>query len=79
VEYWVYVHRGGKLELVSIFAYLFDDRQGVTLGIVSAVRRGIRLFGFRFFPKIQLGSKLIDHRPNELKGVSSEVFGVFVG
>jgi hypothetical protein len=51
----------------------------VTLGTVSAVRRGIRLFGFHLFPKIKLGSKLIDHRPNKLKGVSSEVLGVFVG
>jgi hypothetical protein len=51
----------------------------VTLGTVSAVRRGIRLFGFRFFPKIKLGSKLIDHRPNKLKGVSSEVLVCSLG
>jgi hypothetical protein len=29
-------------------------------------------------PKIKLGSKLIDHRPNKLKGVSSEVL-VYLG
>jgi hypothetical protein len=46
----------------------------LTLGTVSAVWRGIRLFSFHLFPKIKLGSKLIDHRPNKLKGVSSEVW-----
>jgi hypothetical protein len=51
----------------------------VTLGTVSAVWRGIRLFGFHLLPKIKLGSKLIDHRPNKLKGVSSEVFDIFIG
>jgi hypothetical protein len=44
----------------------------VTLGTVSAVWRGIHLFSFHLFPKIKLGNKLIDHRPNKLKGVSSE-------
>jgi hypothetical protein len=51
----------------------------VTLGTVSAVRRGFRLFGFRLNPKIKLGSKLIDHRLNKLKGVSSEVLVYSLG
>jgi hypothetical protein len=35
MEYWVYIHRGGKLELVSIFAYLFDDREGAMAFVVE--------------------------------------------
>jgi hypothetical protein len=50
----------------------------VTLGIVSAVWRGFRLFGFCLNPKIKLGSKLIDHRLNKLKGVSSEGWCFYV-
>jgi hypothetical protein len=35
VEYWVYIHRGGKLELISVFAYLFDDREGAVVFVVE--------------------------------------------
>jgi hypothetical protein len=34
---------------------------------------GVSIIRFPPFPKMKLGSKLIDHRPNKLKGVSSEV------
>jgi hypothetical protein len=30
---------------------------------------GVSIVRFSSFPKIKLGSKLIDHRPNKLKGV----------
>jgi hypothetical protein len=33
---------------------------------------GVLIVRFSSFPKIKLGSKLIDHRLNKLKGVSSE-------
>jgi hypothetical protein len=51
----------------------------VTLGTVSAVRRGFDRSVSVRNPKIKLGSKLIDHRPNKLKGVSSEVLVYLVG
>jgi hypothetical protein len=35
MEYWVYIHRGGKLELVSIFAYLLDDREGAVAFVIK--------------------------------------------
>jgi hypothetical protein len=35
VEYWVYIHHGGKLELVSIFAYLLDDREGAVAFVIK--------------------------------------------
>jgi hypothetical protein len=35
MEYWVYVYHGGKLELVSIFAYLFDNREGAMAFVVE--------------------------------------------
>jgi hypothetical protein len=35
MEYWVYVHRGGKLQLIGIFAYLFDDREGAMAFVVK--------------------------------------------
>jgi hypothetical protein len=35
VEYWVYIYRGGKLELISIFAYLLDDREGAIAFVVE--------------------------------------------
>jgi hypothetical protein len=35
VEYWVYIYRRGKLKLVSIFAHLFDDREGAMAFVVE--------------------------------------------
>jgi hypothetical protein len=35
VEYWVYIHHGGKLKLISIFAYLFDDGEGTVVFVVE--------------------------------------------
>jgi hypothetical protein len=35
MEYWVYIHHGGKLELISIFAYLFNDREGAVAFVVE--------------------------------------------
>jgi hypothetical protein len=35
VEYWVYIHHGGKLKLISIFAYLLDDREGAMAFVIK--------------------------------------------
>jgi hypothetical protein len=35
MDYWVYVHGGGQLELISIVAYLFDDREGAVAFVVE--------------------------------------------
>jgi hypothetical protein len=35
VEYRVYIYRGGKLELVSIFAYLLNNREGAMAFVVK--------------------------------------------
>jgi hypothetical protein len=35
MEYWVYIHYGGKLELISILANLFDDREGAMAFVVK--------------------------------------------
>jgi hypothetical protein len=35
VEYWVYIHRGGKLEFVSILAYFLDNREGAMAFVVE--------------------------------------------
>jgi hypothetical protein len=35
MEYWVYIHCGGKLDLISIFAYLFDNREGAVAFVVK--------------------------------------------
>jgi hypothetical protein len=35
MEYWVYIHRGGKLELVRIFTYLLDNREQAMAFVVQ--------------------------------------------
>jgi hypothetical protein len=35
VEYWVHIHRGGKLAFVSIFAYFLDNREGAMVFVVE--------------------------------------------
>jgi hypothetical protein len=35
VEYWVYIHCGGKLEFISILAYFLDNREGAMAFVVE--------------------------------------------